>query len=141
LGPQLGIGPNYCSGGQASAKYLRDRATGRTAFLKILSRQKDLERRARFFREATAYETANHKLIPKLIESNAHRHSNPEFTLFLLTDFIEGPTLAEFINSHGRLSFDDATTVLRALLEVVEYCHTNGWIHRDIKPDNIILQS
>ena len=42
------------SGGQAAAKLVKNRLTGEVAFLKVLNRQNDFERRARFFREATA---------------------------------------------------------------------------------------
>lgn len=128
-------------GGQASAKRVQRRGSDEFAFLKLLSRQNDQERRARFFREASAYETANHSLIPKLIESNAHRHSDLGFKMFLITEFIEGPTLSELVTSNGSISFENAAIIVRQLLSVVEYCHGSGWVHRDIKPDNIILKA
>ncbi|MBW4541016.1 MAG: protein kinase [Myxacorys chilensis ATA2-1-KO14] len=128
------------SGGQATAKLVKNNSTGQRCFLKMLSRQGDMERRARFFREATAYATTNHKLIPKLIESNALHHQDSEYKLYLVTDYIEGQNLTEYIGTHGYMEFKDASTVLLQLIDAVEYCHSNEWIHRDIKPDNIVLR-
>lgn len=127
-------------GGQATAKLVKHKANGTLAFLKILSRQTDVERRARFFREASAYATANHDGIPKLVESNAHHHEDLSYKVYLLTEFIAGPTLTKFLERNGPLSFDDAASILKALADIVQYCHENEWIHRDIKPDNIILR-
>jgi serine/threonine-protein kinase len=129
------------SGGQATAKLVRNKATGQIAFAKILSRQGDMERRARFFREATTYATTKHQLIPKLLESNAQHYEDSEYKIYLVTDFIEGLTLSEYITSNGLLSFDSASSVLMGLIDVVDYLHTNDWVHRDIKPDNIILKN
>lgn len=129
------------SGGQATAKLVQNQATAKVAFLKILSRQGDTERRARFFREATVYATTEHHLIPALIESNAHRYQDPEYKLYLITEYIQGPTLTEYIARHGQLNFVDASAILLGLLNAIEYCHANEVIHRDIKPDNIIVRN
>jgi eukaryotic-like serine/threonine-protein kinase len=129
------------SGGQATAKLVKKKVTAEVAFLKILSRQGDQERRARFFREATAYASTEHHFIPALIESNAHRFQDSEYKLYLVTEYIEGPTLTEYIARHGQLNFVEASAILLGLLNAIEYCHANELIHRDIKPDNIILKN
>lgn len=128
------------SGGQAAAKLVRNKATGQIAFAKILSRQGDMERRARFFREATTYATTKHQLIPELLESNAQHYEDSEYKLYLVTEFIEGLTLSEYVTSNGPLPFNSASSVLMGLIDVVDYLHANDWVHRDIKPDNIILK-
>lgn len=128
-------------GGQASTKLVKSKSTGETAFLKVLNRQDDTERRARFFREATAYATTNHKRIPNLVQSNAHRHDDRDFKLYIVTDFVDGPTLSKYIGENGAIRFADAVSLLSGLSDAVSCCHANGWVHRDIKPDNIILKS
>lgn len=128
------------SGGQATAKLVRHKVNGMLAFLKILNKQKDSERRSRFFREATAYATANHDGIPKLLESNAHYHEDFEYKVYLVTEFVAGPSLTKFLQENGAQSFTSAATILKSLTETVQYCHEIEWIHRDIKPDNIILR-
>lgn len=129
------------SGGQATAKMVKNKGTGKIAFAKILSRQGDMERRARFFREATSYATINHQLIPNLLESNAQHYEDSEYKIYLITDFIEGVTISEYVEENGPLSFDEASTVLMGLIDVVGHLHENDWVHRDIKPDNIILKN
>ncbi len=100
-------------GGQATAKLVKNKTTGQVAFLKILNRQDDIERRGRFFREATAYETSNHRLIPKLIESNAHQHSNLAYKVYLITEYIPGESLTKYVTNSGGLDFDNASRFFR----------------------------
>jgi serine/threonine-protein kinase len=123
-------------GGQASAKRAQRGSDGQVAFLKLLNRGRDPERRARFFREATAYSMFDHAGIPRLVETNAHQHRDFSASLFLATEWIEGPTLA----AAGRMNLEDAYTMIRALLDIVSTCHAQDVVHRDIKPDNIILR-
>ena len=100
----------------------------------------------RFFREAAAYDTCRFAGIPQLIESNAHNHQQSEITPFIATAFIEGPTLRKWRQERSDVSLDDvsldlAVAITRALLEIIRECHAIGLVHRDIKPDNIILES
>jgi serine/threonine protein kinase len=129
------------AGGQGAVKKVKCHLTGQIAFLKVLSRQNDSERRSRFFREATAYNTCNHANMPRLFQSNAHLHNSKHHKLFLVTELIEGPTLTNYIEMHGPVDFDRATKGMMCLLGVVEYCHNEDWVHRDIKPDNIVLRA
>lgn len=131
---------NLNGGGQGSVKKVRHKSKNNVGFLKILNRQTDAERRARFFREAVAYETTSHWGIPKLIESNAEKHEDPEYKLYLVTEFISGQTLTEFVQASGPLSGIDACKITEKLLQIVEHFHINDWVHRDIKPDNIIVR-
>ncbi len=127
-------------GGQGVTKRVENKKTGEIGCLKVLSKQNDMERRLRFSREASAYDTCNHFLIPTLLASNAHCHANTECKLFLVTEFIAGPTLSERILNEGTLKWGDALKLTAELLRVVQYLHENDWVHRDIKPDNIILR-
>ena len=97
------------------------------------------ERRARFFREATAYNTIRVGGIPRLIESNTHRHENAGSEPYLATDFIVGPTLRSWRESQTRVELEVAVATTRALLSTLSECHTKGCVHCDVKPDNIIL--
>lgn len=128
-------------GGQGTAKLVRHRSGEPIAFLKLLSRQNDAERRARFFREATAYDTCKHTGIPRLIQSNAHLHDDVGRKLYIATEYIDGATLYEHIRDTGTFNFNDALRMLRGLLDIVSHLHREDWVHRDIKPDNIILRN
>jgi len=127
-------------GGQGTTKKVRNKITKEIACLKVLNNQKDPERRARFLREATAYATCDHSSIPRLVQSNSHLYEYPSAQLFILTDFVCGQTLGNFIEEGKPATLEEAVTTTVRLLEVAEYFHSLGWVHRDVKPDNIILR-
>lgn len=129
------------SGGQGSVSKVRRKNSEEIACLKILNKPKDMERRARFSREATAYDTCLHPLTPRLLQSNAHEHKNPEYTLYIVTEFIPGPTMTDWIESTGPKTLEESTKILSSLIDTTEHFHMQGWVHRDIKPDNIILRN
>jgi serine/threonine protein kinase len=127
-------------GGQGVTRRVQHTEKDTIGCLKVLSKQNDAERRLRFFREATAYDTCQHPLIPRLLASNAHNHADLDQKLFLITEFISGPTLSRLIETDGSLNWQDALNLTVELLKAVLYIHDNEWVHRDIKPDNIILR-
>jgi len=132
------IGENK-GGGQGEA-YTTSR-DGEVGFLKILKSQKDIERRRRLYREATALLTYEHSGIPKLIESNASHFDDLGTKLYLVTELVTGSTLRESIEKNGIMSLQHAITLVKRLLEIVEYYQARDGIHRDIKPDNILLRN
>lgn len=107
--------------------------------LKILKQQKDHERRKRMHREVTALETLDHKGIPRIIDSNTSQY-NEETELYMVSEYIPGPTLEDAIISRP-FDMDVAIDFVVQLIDIIEYCHNEGVIHRDIKPDNIILKN
>lgn len=128
-------------GGQGDAYKACRRTDGRIGFLKTIKSRKDPERRARFFREATAYDSFGVEGVPRLIESNAHHHANLEFSPFIVTEFIEGDTLRSWRHAESTVSLETAVTITSNLLDILHECHKEGCVHRDVKPDNIILRS
>jgi len=134
------IDESLVGGGQGDAFVAISRDSGQRVFLKLLKNQKDPERRARFAREAVAYETYRHAALPTLIESNTHLYSDLEAKLYIATELVPGPTLSKFIEERGPLEIEKARESVSALLDVVGYLHRNSCVHRDIKPDNIILR-
>ena len=58
---------------------------------------------------------------------------------YMVTEFIEGPTVRQWRESRERVSLRDAIGVTRELLAILSACHGAGLVHRDVKPDNIIL--
>ncbi|NJM71730.1 MAG: serine/threonine protein kinase [Scytonema sp. RU_4_4] len=60
---------------------------------------------------------------------------------YLVQEWIDGQTLFQKVQRSGYLSESEVVSILISLLDVLEYVHDKGIIHRDIKPDNIILRS
>jgi len=92
----------------------------------------------RFQREAAVLETLGEesRYIPKLY---ANFTENGLF--YLVQEWIDGLTLAETIESNGKWNEDAARKLMISILRTLIYVHDRGIIHRDIKPDNIILRA
>ncbi|GAX36515.1 serine/threonine-protein kinase [Nodularia sp. NIES-3585] len=91
----------------------------------------------RFEREAATLEYLGDSSdqIPKLY---AYFSENELF--YLVQEWIQGPTLTDIVEAKGYESETTVQEILLSLLSVLDYVHSKGIIHRDIKPDNIILR-
>ena len=135
-------------GGQGSIHFVKNRndnCDNNTYVLKILKRQKDQESRGRIFREAAALQTFSHTCIPKYIDSNVDLYKQLEIELYIVMEYIEGKTLQEKILSGELdepqcLSLHEAILLTKRLVDTIKYCHEAGYVHRDIKPDNIMIR-
>ena len=107
--------------------------------LKKLKNQKDPERRKRMHREVATLRTLDCPGIPRLIESNSDQFDS-EIPLYMVGEFIEGKTLSQILDPALTMEIADAVNLVRKLLETIQYCHSLGIVHRDIKPDNIIIR-
>ena len=92
----------------------------------------------RFGREAATLEKLGEgsSQIPKLF---AYFVENEQF--YLIQEWIQGPTLTDVVTAQETMSEPDVKNILVSLLSVLDYVHSGGIIHRDIKPDNIILRN
>lgn len=61
-------------------------------------------------------------------------------TAYIVMDFVEGETLLEKLKREGPMEFDTCVSLLMPILEALEKVHKQGIIHRDISPDNIMVQ-
>ncbi|MHC5599346.1 MAG: protein kinase domain-containing protein [Nostoc sp.] len=84
----------------------------------------------------TLEKLGNHDQIPRLL---AYFDENQEF--YLVQEYIEGHTLAEELIPGKRWSESQVIQLLQQVLEILEFVHRQGVIHRDIKPDNIIRRA
>lgn len=127
-------------GAQAEAFRVKHKFLKTSAFLKVMKKTTDLERRARFFRESAAYKSYQHKGLLPLIQTNAHLFEDLEIAPYIITEWVDGRNLRSRLEESGILDLNDALTATVTLLDIIAYLHSEGCVHRDVKPDNIILR-
>jgi eukaryotic-like serine/threonine-protein kinase len=133
------------SGGQGVTSLVKPKGLsnvlGNKSFvLKRLIRQKDAERRKRMHREVSILKTLDHLAIPKLIDSNSEQFDDNNVPLYMVAEFVEGETLSKIVGKNS-LELPEAIELMLKLLDIIQYCHRIGVIHRDIKPDNIMVRN
>ncbi|WP_419698131.1 serine/threonine-protein kinase [Mucilaginibacter sp. NFX135] len=108
--------------------------------LKVIKDATMLERRTRFYREIHSYIALKHPFVPQIVDHNCDETPDVEKRLFFVYPYIEGVNLEEKIDAEGPLSLDEAIQFVLKMTDILIACHELGIVHRDIKPDNIILK-
>ncbi len=91
----------------------------------------------RFGREARAASSIRHESIVDVLDLDRTEEGAP----FLVMEFLEGETLTQRIERKGRLSESEILAIADPLLDALHAAHEAGVVHRDLKPDNIMLVS
>jgi serine/threonine protein kinase len=132
-------------GGQGTTWLVASKASELIAVMKVLHPVKSRNEQARARMVA---EVANLKAlaaaggsVPGVIEDNLELFKSSDVELYFIMEFVQGPTLLKYVASRKRLPYSEAATVLRALCRTVQLAHSIGVLHRDIKPDNIIIRT
>ena len=122
-------------GGMGAVYLARERLLERLVAIKVLrSELVHGDARERFIREARTAAKLTHPHIVPL-----YSFGQAEDTLFYIMGFVEGESLEDRIKRAGRLGASEAQRILAELADALEYAHSNGVVHRDIKPDNILI--
>ena len=123
-------------GGMSVVYKAYDNIDDRIVAVKILKEEflnnDDFKRR--FKNESKAIALLSHENIVKVYDVNFG-----EKLQYIVMEYIDGITLKEFINKQGSITWNDALFFMTQILRAVQHAHDKGIVHRDIKPQNIIL--
>ena len=137
-----GVGP-LGGGGQGSTFRVRSRASGSEGVLKILKYQDRDQARRRMSQEVTNL-TVLHNAgckVPKVLDANVTEFEAKSTQLYFVMELVEGDTLADLVSHRGRLSLEQSLALARDLCTTVGKALVEGVIHRDLKPQNIVVRS
>src|SRR3989475_1052784 len=136
------------------AKYQVKRLVGRGGFAEVYELwDADLDRRlackvlhpevawtpgmlARFRQEAKALARLQHPAILPI-----HFTGDGEGLVYYVMPFVEGESLADALRRRGSFSSDEALKIAEPVLQALAHAHAQGLVHRDIKPDNVMLEA
>lgn len=123
-------------GGMADVYKAQDVMENRPVAVKILKPEysDDEEFLRRFRNESKAIAVLSHPNIVKIFDVGF-----TDEIQFIVMEYIDGITLKEFIEQQGVLKWKDALHFMTQILRALQHAHDKGIVHRDIKPQNIML--
>jgi serine/threonine-protein kinase len=112
-----------------------ERSLGRRVVVKVLPpEQVSGVSATRFQREILVTANLQHPHVLPVLSAGARGG-----LLYYVTPYVEGQSLRERLVFEGRLSVEDAVSILRDVADALAYAHERGIVHRDVKPENILL--
>ena len=123
-------------GGMADVYLANDITTGRKVAVKILKEEyltnEDFKRR--FRNESKAIALLSHPNIVKIYDV-----SFGERVQFIVMEYVPGITLKEYIQQQGKVGWKETVHFTVQILRALQHAHDNGIVHRDVKPQNVML--
>ena len=115
-----------------------DGSARRTVAIKVLSEalvsnQNYIDR---FYREARSGGQLNH---PNIVRTYSAGQDRATGTYYLILEFVDGPSAQALLSRHGPLAVGDAVHLTLHIARALEHAHSRNIVHRDIKPDNILI--
>lgn len=123
-------------GGMANVYLAKDLVEDRHVAIKVLRGElaNDPVALVRFQREANAATTLSHKNIVKVYDVGNDNNKH-----YIVMEYVRGKSLKQVINRRGAIPLNEALYIMRELTEAISAAHKKGIIHRDIKPQNILI--
>jgi serine/threonine protein kinase len=136
LGNRYRILREIGSGGMAKVYLAEDMNEGQVVAVKVLNPHfgEDISYVQRFTREAKLAGALNNEHIVKILDYGASRD-----TYYLVMEYVEGRDLREILNERGPLEWEEALVLIDQVCEALEEAHAHDIVHRDIKPQNIMI--
>lgn len=136
LGNRYEIIENIGGGGMALVYKAKCRLLNRFVAVKVLRQEftQDDEFIKKFNRESQAAASLSHHNIV-----NIYDVGNEDGLYYIVMEYVKGKTLKDYIKAKGRLEIDEALNIAIQISEALNHAHKNKIIHRDIKPQNIMI--
>lgn len=126
------------AGGMSDVYKAKDLTLGRFVAIKILKSEfsEDLNFVTKFRTEAQSAAGLEHPNIVNIYDVGSEKGMH-----YIVMEFVEGVTLKTYIEKKGQLSFKEAVSIAIQVGRGIEAAHSKGIVHRDIKPQNIIIST
>ena len=111
-------------GTQVAVKILNDQLAGGQGYID------------RFYREAKSGKLLNH---PNIVRTLDYGQDDKTRKHYLILEYVDGPSAHALLDRFGRLSVGDAVHVALDVARALEHAHSRNIVHRDIKPDNVLI--
>jgi serine/threonine protein kinase len=136
LGGRYELEEKIGGGGMAIVYKAKCHLLKRYVAVKILRPElvEDEEFVSRFKRESQAAASLSH---PNIV--NIYDVGEEKGIYYIVMEYVRGKTLKEYIREKGRLEWDEAIRIALQICSALKHAHKNGIVHRDIKPQNILL--
>ncbi|WP_242494991.1 Stk1 family PASTA domain-containing Ser/Thr kinase [Nocardioides zhouii] len=134
------IGPRIARGGMASVYEATDTRLDRTVAVKVMhpGLGDDQEFAERFVREARAAARLNHPHVVGVYDQGDDT-SDGQDTVFLVMEYVPGHTLRDVVRKEAPMPPRRALALLEPVVSALGAAHRAGLIHRDVKPENVLI--
>lgn len=138
LSERYRITEEIANGGMAEVYRAFDEAERRDVAIKLIKKEfcEDKEYIRRFEREVNAVLSLDHPNIVRAFDFGVFDGRN-----YLVMELVEGYTLKEYLENRGRLRPREAAYIACKVLDALRCAHDNGYVHRDVKPQNVLISN
>ncbi|MBX3081657.1 MAG: serine/threonine protein kinase [Anaerolineae bacterium] len=131
------IQAHIAQGGTADIYTAVDLMTGKEVAIKIPNQMMigDPAQYERFRRELEVMKTLHHPSIQQGLDSGQFNR-----TPYLVTEWVNGKSMRDVVSEEAPMPPEKAIPLIRRIAEGMAYCHANGVVHRDMKPENVLIR-